>query len=217
MRPVFLMSLTALLLSGCASHFSGAPPKGDFAVSKAASKDIRQTSRRGRQAAGQNKWLKGHRGVRVAALSPALTRHLVKVGQHFGKPVFITSGCRSPQHNRAVGGVNGSFHLRCLAADFNVPGVPKRELARFVRNMPGRGGVGVYCGKSTVHLDVGPRRDWYRACTQRKRRAAPILTGSIDTTGSVPQAALSSKTTDAGPRGQTVLGDGIALLLSKNP
>jgi zinc D-Ala-D-Ala carboxypeptidase len=37
------------------------------------------------------------------------------------KPVLISSGYRSPQVNKAVGGSKGSAHMHALAADFSCP------------------------------------------------------------------------------------------------
>ena len=37
----------------------------------------------------------------------------------YGKPVYINSGYRCPQLNKAVGGVAGSFHLDGCAADLD--------------------------------------------------------------------------------------------------
>jgi uncharacterized protein YcbK (DUF882 family) len=33
--------------------------------------------------------------------------------------------------------------------------------------MPGRGGVGTYCHTNSVHVDVGPERDWNWRCRRR--------------------------------------------------
>jgi len=38
------------------------------------------------------------------------------------KPVLISSGYRSPQVNKAVGGSTSSAHMSALAADFSCPG-----------------------------------------------------------------------------------------------
>jgi len=106
-----------------------------------------------------------HRG-----LHPRLNRLLAMVKRHYGKSLTVSSGCRSHRHNRRVGGAKRSMHLRCMAADFKVAGVSKARLRRFVSGLPGRGGVGTYCGKSIVHLDVGPRRSWYHGCRKRRKR-----------------------------------------------
>ncbi|MFQ6615072.1 MAG: D-Ala-D-Ala carboxypeptidase family metallohydrolase [Fidelibacterota bacterium] len=45
---------------------------------------------------------------------------LEEVRKHFGKPVLITSGYRSPELNRAVGGSQYSQHVKGEAADFVV-------------------------------------------------------------------------------------------------
>ncbi len=99
-----------------------------------------------------------------------LTRLLKQVSRHYGKPVIVISGYRSPAHNRRVGGARRSQHMRCTAADFRVPGVSKMALARYVKTLRGRGGVGTYCRSSYIHLDVGPRRTWHWGCGRGKRR-----------------------------------------------
>jgi hypothetical protein len=56
---------------------------------------------------------------------------LQPVRDHFG-PVVVTSGYRSPEVNKAIGGSTTSDHTRGMAADFEVLGVPNREVARWV-------------------------------------------------------------------------------------
>ncbi|WP_353641257.1 YcbK family protein [Mesorhizobium sp. WSM2239] len=106
--------------------------------------------------------------VDVACLKPSLVRALKTVERHYGKKMVITSGYRSPAHNRRARGAKNSLHMYCAAVDVQIPGVSKWELAEFVRSMPGRGGVGTYCHTESVHIDVGPERDWNWRCRRRK-------------------------------------------------
>lgn len=106
--------------------------------------------------------------IQVNCLKPQLIAMLKQVERRFGKPVIITSGYRSPSHNKLVNGARRSLHMSCAAADIAVPGINKWEVAKFVRAMPGRGGVGTYCHQS-IHVDVGPRRDWNWSCSARKK------------------------------------------------
>ena len=106
--------------------------------------------------------------VDVACLKPSLVRVLKTVEKHYGRKIVVTSGYRSPTHNRRARGAKNSLHMYCAAADVQVEGVSKWELASYARNMPGRGGVGTYCHTNSVHIDVGPERDWNWRCRRRK-------------------------------------------------
>ena len=44
------------------------------------------------------------------------------IREHFGKPIIVTSGYRSPEVNAAVGGSKTSAHCHGLAVDFTCPG-----------------------------------------------------------------------------------------------
>lgn len=111
-----------------------------------------------------NGLLKQTESVDVACLKPSLVRVLKAVEQHYGKKMLITSGYRNPERNRRARGAKNSQHMYCAAADIQVPGVGKWELATFLRAMPGRGGVGTYCHTNSVHVDIGPERDWNWRC-----------------------------------------------------
>ena len=115
-----------------------------------------------------NGLLKQRESVDVACLKPSLVRVLKTVEQHYGKKMIVTSGYRSPTYNRQVRGAKKSMHMYCAAADVQIAGVSKWELAEYVRSMPGRGGVGTYCHTESVHIDVGPERDWNWRCRRRK-------------------------------------------------
>lgn len=106
--------------------------------------------------------------VDVACLKPELVKRLRKLESHFKKPVIVTSGYRSPSYNVKVKGARKSLHMSCAAADIQIEGVSKWELARVARAMPARGGVGTYCHTKSVHIDTGPERDWNWKCRAKK-------------------------------------------------
>lgn len=116
-----------------------------------------------------NGLLKQRESVDVACLKPSLVRMLKQVERHYGRKIVVTSGYRSPSYNRKVRGARRSMHMFCAAADVQIAGVGKWELARYVRSLPGRGGVGTYCHTNSVHIDVGPERDWNWRCRSRRK------------------------------------------------
>lgn len=114
-----------------------------------------------------NGLLKQNESVDVACLKPSLVRVLKTIEGHYGRKMIVTSGYRDPARNRRANGAKNSLHMYCAAADIQVPGVSKWELASYLRTMPGRGGVGTYCHTESVHVDVGPERDWNWRCRRR--------------------------------------------------
>ncbi|MGN6535573.1 MAG: YcbK family protein, partial [Mesorhizobium sp.] len=115
-----------------------------------------------------NGLLKQTESVDVACLKPSLVRVLKTIEGHYGRKMIVTSGYRDPNRNRRARGAKNSLHMYCAAADIQIPGVSKWDLANYVRSMPGRGGVGTYCHTESVHIDVGPERDWNWRCRRRK-------------------------------------------------
>lgn len=61
-------------------------------------------------------------------------RVLEPVREHFGRPVRITSGYRSAALNRKIGGSQTSQHSRGEAADFEIPGIDNRTVAKWIRD-----------------------------------------------------------------------------------
>lgn len=105
----------------------------------------------------------------VTSCFPARLRGLLsQVSSHYGRPLVITSGYRSPSHNRRIGGAKESQHLHCNAADFYIPGVSPGQLASYLMKIQGNRGVGTYCGNRTVHLDTGTRREWHWGCRRSR-------------------------------------------------
>ncbi|MEL7274213.1 MAG: D-Ala-D-Ala carboxypeptidase family metallohydrolase [Pseudomonadota bacterium] len=111
-----------------------------------------------------------HKGVKVGCFPPQLVRILKRVERRFGRTPIVTSGYRSRRHNRRIRGARNSMHIYCKAADIQVKGVSKWQLAKYLRSIPGRGGVGTYCYTKSVHIDIGNKRDWNSRCRRKRRR-----------------------------------------------
>lgn len=94
----------------------------------------------------------------------SLAALLQKIRDHFGRPVVITSGYRTADHNKSVGGAAYSQHLYGRAADIRVQGIPVEQLAAYAETyLPGTGGIGRYpprAGRAVgwVHVDTRPAK-----------------------------------------------------------
>ncbi len=110
------------------------------------------------------------KSVKVGCFPRKLVRLLKRVERKFGRTPIVTSGYRSRRYNRLIRGAKNSMHITCKAADIQVKGVSKWTLARYLRTLPGRGGVGTYCHTASVHIDIGSKRDWNRRCSRKRKR-----------------------------------------------
>ena len=108
--------------------------------------------------------------VETDCFKPELMKMLHTVEKHYGKPPIVTSGYRPPVWNAKSGGAEHSLHTTCSAADIQVNGVSKWELANYLRSLPERGGVGTYCYTNSVHIDTGDQRDWDWRCQRKKKK-----------------------------------------------
>lgn len=101
-------------------------------------------------------------GTDPVFLSPRLVELLEQVRVHFGAPVTVTSGYRTPAHNQAAPGASPrSQHLYGRAADIRVAGHAPAQVAAYAETLlPGCGGIGVYPG--FVHLDVRPGKSRWK-------------------------------------------------------
>lgn len=74
--------------------------------------------------------------AQIAALRLLCEKVLQPIRDHYGKPVVVSSGYRSPKVNRAVGGSPTSQHVAGEAADITVPGVSNYALCDWIhRNL----------------------------------------------------------------------------------
>lgn len=107
-------------------------------------------------------------GTDTVMVDEVLTVVLQCIREHFGKPVTITSGYRTPAHNAAVGGAKSSQHLLGRAADIRVAGVSVEDVAAYAESlMPDWGGVGRYpvkAGRAAgwVHVDTRAEKARWR-------------------------------------------------------
>ena len=89
---------------------------------------------------------------------------LEQIRAHFGAPVHINSGYRTPAYNISIGGSPRSQHCLGTAADIWIKGVDPIRIALYVSSLPyfaKSGGIGYYSRavltSGFVHVDV---RSW---------------------------------------------------------
>jgi len=95
-----------------------------------------------------------------------LAEQLQILRDHIGLPIRITSGYRSKEYNRRIGGVRNSMHVIGKASDLYMDGMSARELNGVIIDLirAGKmkeGGVGLYVSQGFVHYDIrGTRARW---------------------------------------------------------
>ena len=93
-----------------------------------------------------------------------LAKNLQVLRDSLGKTISITSGYRSPQHNKKIGGAKDSQHVKGMAADIKVTGMTPKEVALVIEGLIEQGkikqgGIGIY--PSWVHYDIrGTKARW---------------------------------------------------------
>jgi len=102
--------------------------------------------------------------------------HLAKtilqpVREHFGKPVMISSGYRSPTLCEAIGSSVNSQHARGEAADFEIHSVDNKELATWIAD---------HCDFDQLILEfydgVDPNSGWIHCSSTKENSRKQILT-----------------------------------------
>ena len=86
----------------------------------------------------------------------ALANNLQVLRDEVKKPIKITSGYRSPEHNAKVGGVKSSRHITGEAADFKITGMTPKQVAAVIEKLIAagkmeEGGLGTY--STWTHYD----------------------------------------------------------------
>ena len=89
----------------------------------------------------------------VIFINRALAQILGELRHRIGRPIYINSGYRTPQHNEKVGGAAASYHMYGAAADIRAEGYTPKEVYTMLDNMlDGWGGIEEH--ETFVHLDV---------------------------------------------------------------
>ena len=90
-------------------------------------------------------------------VKPELVHLLNRIRERFGKPIIVNSAYRSPEHNKAVGGVANSYHVQGLAADIRPESQDDLDdLQDLCLELVSNGGVGLY--DTFVHVDARGRK-----------------------------------------------------------
>ena len=93
----------------------------------------------------------------IAGLSSAIRKNVRDTAKALGMNLTITSGYRSPKHNKKVGGTKGSTHMSGKAVDISIAGMSDKDRERLVKELIKRGAkrVGMYSGNTGLHVDYG--------------------------------------------------------------
>ncbi len=92
-------------------------------------------------------------GADTIKVDGRLIKALQKIRDYFKAPVSITSAYRTEAYNQKVGGAKNSYHVRGMAADITVTGVPNRKVAQYASTFMSGVGLYDYTG-GFVHVDV---------------------------------------------------------------
>ena len=68
----------------------------------------------------------------LAALTTLCEKVLQPVRDYYGMGVKVNSALRTLPVNRAIGSGDSSHHVRGMAADIEIPGIPNAELAEWI-------------------------------------------------------------------------------------
>ena len=93
-----------------------------------------------------------HDGSDKILISPETVEILQAVRDYFGQPITITSGYRTPSHNKKVGGATNSQHVKGTACDIKVKNVPSWAVAGYLEANYRNIGIGYY--STWVHVDT---------------------------------------------------------------
>src|SRR5262249_4360394 len=84
------------------------------------------------------------------AIDPRLYEILSRVYDRFQRRIELVSGFRNQKRT-------SSFHFHGSASDIRIPGIPDKELHKFVQTLDTGGmGIGIYPRAGFIHVDIRP-------------------------------------------------------------
>lgn len=93
----------------------------------------------------------------VLAKIKELAINLQVLRDEVGKPIVVTSGYRSPAHNKMIGGASASKHVLGQAADFKVSGMTPKQIFDVITRLINKGKMksgGLKAYSTFVHYDI---------------------------------------------------------------
>ena len=99
------------------------------------------------------------RGTGKLLIHEAALDTLQALRDRLGKPLIVTSGYRSPEHNEAVDGAPHSKHMEGTAFDISMVNHDPVAFEAAAREI-GFLGFGFYPRSNFMHIDLGPARQW---------------------------------------------------------
>ena len=84
----------------------------------------------------------------------ACVEQLQFVRDKIGVPIIITSGYRTPEWNKYVGGVKNSYHKKGMAVDTRAVGIPLFIYYSYLLKYTKFNGYGYYRWKNFIHTDL---------------------------------------------------------------
>lgn len=94
-------------------------------------------------------------GTDAVLIDQQLVYYCEMIRGHFGKPITVNSGYRTPAYNAKVGGASGSYHMRGMAADIVVSGVSPQRVAQYAEEI---GVQALHAYNTFTHIDTRPYR-----------------------------------------------------------
>jgi zinc D-Ala-D-Ala carboxypeptidase len=119
----------------------------------------------------------------VRALKALCAHVLQPIRDAIGKPLFVSSGFRSPELNRELGGAKNSQHLDGKAADIVCSAITSKDLFKRVLTMDLPFDQLIYEG--------GKQSQWVHVSYNGKRGRREILAATFPTSGGVEYRSLS--------------------------